>query len=318
VSQIKGDPITPAYYTVPLAEAARVWTHVALTSFGGPAAQIAIMHRLIVEEKRWIGEQRFLQALNFCMLLPGPEAQQLATYLGWLLNGVRGGLIAGLLFILPSAVAIMGLSLIYAALGHVGLVQGLFFGLKAAVLAIVVDALLRIGRRALKTAPTRVLAGTAFIGIFFLDLPFPLIILGTGFFGYLATRLGFGLGLNGAQGAAEPASALGEETPEHTQPSLPRALKTAAIWLTLWLAPVALLFLLRGPGDVFTQILFLEDGRGRIRRRLWRAHLCGADRRRNLPLADARPDARRPRHDGDDARPDADGSAIRRLHGRIS
>ena len=202
----------------------------------------------------WIGEARFLQALNFCMLLPGPEAQQLATYLGWLLNGVRGGLIAGLLFILPGAVAIMGLSLIYAALGHVGLVQGLFFGLKAAVLAIVVDALLRIGRRALKTAPMRALAGGAFIGIFFLDLPFPLIILGAAFFGYFATRLGFSLGLNGAQGAAEPASALGEETPEHTQASLPRALKTAAIWLTLWLAPVALLFLLRGPGDVFTQI----------------------------------------------------------------
>jgi len=253
VSETKSVPLTPAPHAVPLHEAARVWTHVALTSFGGPAGQIAIMHRLIVEEKRWIGEARFLQALNFCMLLPGPEAQQLATYLGWLLNGVRGGLIAGLLFILPGAVAIMGLSLIYAALGHVGLVQGLFFGLKAAVLAIVIDALLRIGRRALKTAPMRALACAAFIGIFFLDLPFPLIIFSAGVFGYFATRLGFSLGADGAQ-AAEPASALGEETPEHTQPSLPRALKTAAIWLTLWLAPVALLFLLRGRGDVFTQI----------------------------------------------------------------
>jgi chromate transporter len=292
-----------------------VWTHVALTSFGGPAGQIAIMHRLIVEEKRWIGEQRFLQALNFCMLLPGPEAQQLATYLGWLLNGVRVGLIAGVLFILPGAVAIMGLSLIYAALGHVGLVQGLFFGLKAAVLAIVVDALLRIGRRALKTAPMRVLAGAAFIGIFFLDLPFPLIILGAGFFGYLATRLGFGLGLNGAQ-AAEPASALGEGTPEHTKASLPRALKTSAIWLTLWLAPVALLFLLRGPSDVFTQIaVFFSKmavvGFGGAYGVLTYVAQTAVETYRwltpgqmldGLGMAETTPD----------------GSAIRRLHGRIS
>ncbi len=252
MSQPKGAPQTPARDAVPLAEAVKVWTRVALTSFGGPAGQIAIMHRLLVEEKRWIGEQRFLQALNFCMLLPGPEAQQLATYLGWLLNGVKGGLIAGVFFILPGAVAIMMLSLVYAALGHVGLVQGLFFGLKAAVLAIVIDALWRIGRRALKTAPMRALAAGAFVGIFFLDLPFPFIILGAGIFGYLATRLGFGL--NGAQGAVEPASALGEDAPEHTNASLPRALKTAAVCLTLWLAPVALLLLMRGADDVFTQI----------------------------------------------------------------
>jgi chromate transporter len=250
----KSVPVTPAPHAISLKEATRAWAQIALTSFGGPAGQIAIMHRVLVEEKRWIGESRFLQALNFCMLLPGPEAQQLATYLGWLLHGVRGGLIAGVLFILPGAAAIMALSLIYAALGHVGLVQGLFFGLKAAVLAIVVDALLRIGRRALKTTPMRALAGAAFIGIFFLDLPFPLIILGAGFFGYLATRLGFGLDLNGAPGVSEPASALGEETPEHARASLPRALKTTAIWLTLWLTPVALPFLLRGQDDVFTQI----------------------------------------------------------------
>ncbi len=254
MSETKSAPPPPAPHTISLREAARAWTTVALTSFGGPAGQIAIMHRLLVEEKRWIGEQRFLQALNFCMLLPGPEAQQLATYLGWLLNGVPGGLIAGVLFILPGAVAIMALSLIYAALGHVGLVEGLFFGLKAAVLAIVVDALWRIGGRALKTTPMRALAAVAFVGIFFLDLPFPLIILGAAFFGFLQTRLGFGVASNDASGAADAASALGEETPEHAKASLPRTLKTAALWLTLWLGPVVLLFLLRGPGDVFTQI----------------------------------------------------------------
>ena len=211
------------------------------------------MHRILVEEKRWIGEQRFLQALNFCMLLPGPEAQQLATYLGWLLNGVPGGLVAGVFFILPGAAAIMALSLIYAALGHVGLVQGLFFGLKAAVLAIVVEALLRIGRRALKTQPMRALAAAAFIGIFFFDAPFPLVILGAGIFGFAATRFGFGLEGKGAADV-EFASALGEDTPEHARASLPRALKTGAVCLTLWLAPVALLLLLRGPDDVFTQV----------------------------------------------------------------
>ena len=254
MSEAKSGPPASTPHAICLKEATRIWAEIALTSFGGPAGQVAIMHRLLVEEKRWIGESRFLQALNFCMLLPGPEAQQLATYLGWLLHGVPGGLIAGVLFILPGAVAIMALSLIYAAFGHVGLVQGLFFGLKAAVLAIVIDALLRIGRRALKSTPMRALAGAAFVGIFFLDLPFPLIILGAGCFGYLAARLGYGLGTEGARGVSEPASALGEETPEHARASLARALRTAAIWLTLWLAPVALLFLLRGPDDVFTQI----------------------------------------------------------------
>lgn len=254
MSEAKSGPLKPAPHAISLKEATRIWAEIALTSFGGPAGQIAIMHRLLVEEKRWIGESRFLQALNFCMLLPGPEAQQLATYLGWLLHGVPGGLIAGVLFILPGALAIMALSLVYAAFGHIGLVQGLFFGLKAAVLAIVVDALLRIGRRALKTTPMRALAGAAFFGIFFLDLPFPLIILGAGVFGYIATRLGYGLDRNGGPRVTEPASALGEETPEHARASLPRALKAAAIWLTLWLAPVAQLFLLRGPDDVFTQI----------------------------------------------------------------
>jgi len=137
-------------YSLSIGEALRVWLRVAALSFGGPAGQIAVMHRIIVEEKRWVSEARFLHALNYCMLLPGPEAQQLATYIGWLMHGTRGGVIAGGLFVLPGIVAIMALSYVYAALGNVPLVAALFFGLKAAVLAIVLEALLRIGKRALK------------------------------------------------------------------------------------------------------------------------------------------------------------------------
>src|SRR5690349_15179201 len=170
---------------IPFREAVKVWTKVAALSFGGPAGQIAVMHRILVEEKKWIGETRFLHALNYCMLLPGPEAQQLAVYVGWLLHKTKGGLVAGTLFILPGLLAIMGLSLIYAAFGQVGIVQALFFGLKAAVLAIVLEAVVRIGRRALKNRVMVGLAATAFVAIFFLRVPFPLIVLAAGLIGYL-------------------------------------------------------------------------------------------------------------------------------------
>ena len=147
-----------ARHGVSLGEAFRVWARVAMLSFGGPAGQIAVMHRILVEEKRWVSENRFLHALNYCMLLPGPEAQQLATYIGWLMHRTRGGLIAGGLFILPGIVAIMALSWIYALYGKIGIVAALFFGLKAAVLAIVLEAVVRIGKRALKN---RILIGIA-------------------------------------------------------------------------------------------------------------------------------------------------------------
>src|SRR5689334_21907531 len=159
-------------------EAFRVWLRVALLSFGGPAGQIAVMHRILVEEKNWISESRFLHALNYCMLLPGPEAQQLATYIGWLLHRTAGGIMAGGLFILPGIIAIMGLSYIYAAYGSVPLVVALFFGLKAAVLAIVLEAVVRVGRRALKNNAMLALAAAAFVGIFFLSISFPIIIFG--------------------------------------------------------------------------------------------------------------------------------------------
>src|SRR5687767_3239575 len=158
---------------VSLGEAFRVWLRVAALSFGGPAGQIAVMHRILVEEKRWVSENRFLNALNYCMLLPGPEAQQLATYIGWLMHRTKGGILAGGLFVLPGIVAIMALSWIYALYGKVGVVSALFFGLKAAVLAVVLDAVVRIGKRALKNNLMVAIAAAAFIAIFFLGVPFP-------------------------------------------------------------------------------------------------------------------------------------------------
>jgi chromate transporter len=250
----------PKPHGVPFGEAMKVWLRVAALSFGGPAGQIAVMHRIVVEEKRWIGEQRFLQALNYCTLLPGPEAQQLATYLGWLMHRTAGGLLAGTLFVLPGMIAIMALSWIYVLLGKVTLVQGLFFGLKAAVLVIVIEAVIRVGRRALRNNAMRLLAAAAFIAIFFYGVPFPLIVVAAGLIGYAATRFGstafqaggHGAGNRPALGDAE--SLLGEATPEHARPNLAWTLSIGSIFLALWLVPVALLWFLRGPDDIFTQI----------------------------------------------------------------
>jgi len=180
---------TTADHGVAFGEAARVWARIAALSFGGPAGQIAMMHRILVQEKRWIGEARFLHALNYCMLLPGPEAQQLAIYVGWLLHRTPGGLVAGTLFVLPGAVAIMALSLVYAAWGNVAIVQALFFGLKPAVLAIVLEAVVRVGRRALNNPLLVALAAAAFVGIFFFDVPFPLIVLAAGIAGFAGARM---------------------------------------------------------------------------------------------------------------------------------
>ncbi|HEY0112672.1 MAG TPA: chromate efflux transporter [Allosphingosinicella sp.] len=251
-----------APHGIPLGEAALTWARIAALSFGGPAGQIAVMHRILVEEKKWIGEERFLHALNFCMLLPGPEAQQLATYIGWLLHRTKGGLIAGGLFVLPGFLAIMALSWLYAAYGNVGSVEALFFGLKAAVLAIVVDAVLRIGSRALDSNAKRLLAAAAFVGIFFFALPFPLIVLAAGLTGYAGGRAGWrpllagtgGHGPGGTIAVSDAESALGAEIPAHARPHLGWSLRVGAILLLLWLAPVALLFAALGPDSVFTRI----------------------------------------------------------------
>jgi chromate transporter len=257
---VEAPPATPAGHGIAFGDAVRVWAKIAALSFGGPAGQIAVMHRILVEEKRWIGEERFLHALNYCMLLPGPEAQQLAVYIGWLLHRTWGGLVAGTLFVLPGFVAIMALSWLYAGLGDVPVVEALFFGLKAAVLAIVLEAVVRIGRRALRNPVMVALAAAAFIAIFFFDVPFPLIILGAGLIGLLGARVrlpaflaGGGHQTIGAT-ATDAASALGETTPEHALPNFAWSLGVAATCLVLWLGPVAALLLMLGTDDVFSQI----------------------------------------------------------------
>jgi chromate transporter len=248
---------TIASHGVSMSEAFRVWLRVALLSFGGPAGQIAVMHRIVVEEKRWISEGRFLHALNYCMLLPGPEAQQLATYIGWLMHRTAGGLMAGLLFILPGIICIMALSYVYAAYGNVGFVAALFFGLKAAVLAIVVEAVVRVGKRALRNRIMVGLAAAAFVAIFFFSAPFPLIIIAAGVLGFFGARAGraeFAGGGHGGQEASAEDDLLGNELPPHARPNLARALRAGAIWLTLWLLPVACLLIFLGPANVFSQI----------------------------------------------------------------
>ena len=239
----------------------RTWARIACLSFGGPAGQIAVMHRILVEEKRWISEARFLHALNWCMLLPGPEAMQLATYIGWLMHGTAGGLVAGGLFVLPGVLSILALSHLYAALGQAPLIAALFFGLKAAVLVIVVEAVLRVGKRALKNNVLRGVAAAAFVAIFFYDVPFPAIIFLAALLGWAGGRLGWqaflgggGHGKVGDKQIADADSLLGEETPEHARPNLRWSLTISAIFLALWLVPVAGLYLWLGGGNVFTQI----------------------------------------------------------------
>ena len=243
-----------------LGEAFRVWLKVAALSFGGPAGQIAVMHRILVEEKRWISESRFLHALNYCMLLPGPEAQQLATYIGWLMHRTAGGIMAGGLFILPGVIAIMALSYVYAGYGNVPLIVALFFGLKAAVLAIVLEAVFRIGKRALKNDVMISLAAAAFVGIFFLGIPFPIIILAAALIGFVGAWSGItafevsgGHG-SGKQDGAVVDSLLGDELPDHARPSVARAMRAASVWLALWLVPVIAILATLGSSNVFSEI----------------------------------------------------------------
>src|SRR6266571_5146095 len=216
------------------------------------------MHRILVEEKRWVSEERFLHALNYCMLLPGPEAQQLATYIGWLMHRTAGGLMAGGLFILPGIIAIMGLSYIYAAFGNVSFVEALFFGLKAAVLTIVLEAVVRVGKRALKNRIMIALAAIAFVAIFFFAVPFPIIIIAAGIIGYVGAKRGrlefapAGHGHGGSSAAID--SMLGEAVPDHVRPDTARTIRVGALWLALWLVPVIAVLVLFGEASVFSQI----------------------------------------------------------------
>jgi len=238
-----------------------VWLRVAMLSFGGPAGQIAVMHRIIVEEKRWIDDARFIHSLNFCMLLPGPEAQQLATYIGWLMHRTRGGLIAGGLFVLPGLIAIMLLSWIYVVFGELEFVVWVFFGLKCAVLAIVFAALNKIGRRILHHPLLLAIAVASFILIFAVALPFPLIILLAGLIGFLGAWFNLAAfnplshGPSDSPATTTATSLLGDQLPEHANASLARQLKLIAILLILWLTPLVLLLLLLGDASVYTNIV---------------------------------------------------------------
>lgn len=247
-----------AAHKVTHAEATRVWLQVAAQSFGGPAGQIAVMHRLLVEEKRWISEERFLHALNYCMLLPGPEAQQLATYIGWLLHGTRGGLIAGSLFVLPGFLAIGVLSIIYAEFQETTAVQALFFGLKAAVLVIVLEAVQRIGKRALKHPVMWLVAALAFMALFFFGVPFPLVILVAGLVGYFGSRIrpkvfAAGAGHASKGGPEVEEAVITAATAPHISPSWGRFWRVGLTGLALWLGPLVLVGALLGFDSVFWQ-----------------------------------------------------------------
>lgn len=244
---------------ITLHEAFFVWLRIALLSFGGPAGQIALMHRVLVDERKWISDARFLHALNFCMLLPGPEAQQLATYIGWLMHGVRGGVVAGTLFVLPGFVIIMGLSIVYALYGALDVVSGLFFGLKAAVLAVVIEALLRIGKRALKTRALYGLAAVAFIAIFGFHVPFPVIIAAAGVFGLIAVRiwpdwLGLQPVADEQSNRAVDMAAAKFASRSQGAPTIKRGLQVIAVCGALWIAPIVLLVILFGRNSVYPGI----------------------------------------------------------------
>jgi chromate transporter len=231
-------------------EATKTFARIGVESFGGPAGQIAVMHRVLVEEKRWVSEERFLHALNYCMLLPGPEATQLVTYVGWLLHGTAGGLVAGVLFVLPGFVALLALSIVYAAWSKVAAVDAMFFGLKAAVLAVVVEAVIRLGRRALKTRWHAAIAAAAFIAIFFFDVPFPVLVLAAGALGLVAGRIRPDVFAAAAKdGGAR--TALSDDVPEHAKPNAVRTLRTALAWLAAWWLPVGAVILVFGATSVF-------------------------------------------------------------------
>ena len=238
-------------------EALRFWLKLGFISFGGPTGQIAIMHTELVEKRRWISEARFLHALNFCMLLPGPEATQLATYIGWLLHRTWGGIVAGALFVLPSAIILWALSWIYISFGNVPWIAAIFYGLKPAVLAIVVAAVIRIGKRALKNGLLWTLAGTSFIALYWFKAPFPLVIATAAFIGFAGGR--WWPGRFGAPTDAKPetqtAAVIGDSTtaPAHALPSWRRALRVTVTSVALWWIPLLLLALWLGPAHTLVQ-----------------------------------------------------------------
>jgi chromate transporter len=246
----------PTVDLVPFGEAVRTWFAISLQTFGGPAGQIAVMQRILVDEKRWIGQQRFLHALNYCMLLPGPEAQQLAVYIGWLLNGTRGGLVAGALFVIPGVIALLALSATYVAFGTTTAITALFAGLAPAVLAIVTQAVIRVGRRALAHRALVTLAVAAFLALAVFSVPFPLVVAGAGVTGWVLGRYAphvlRGGGGHGA-GRGGPAPVIPDDALHAERPTLARAAKVSVIGLALWAAPLAAVIVFTGRHSVFTE-----------------------------------------------------------------
>lgn len=257
--------VEPAGGTTPLtapdrpsfSEMTAVFGRIGLLSFGGPAGQIALMHKVLVEEKRWISETRFLHALNYCTLLPGPEAQQLATYTGWLLHGTKGGVVAGTLFIIPGFFVILALSASYALFQQTDILTSLFYGIKAAVLAIVIEAVLRVSRRALRNRVMVGLAALAFIALFFFAVPFPLVVLIAGLVGYVGARQRpdlFAAGGHGGKGKVEIGPAVIDDNLPEVDPSWRRALGVLAAWGCLWVLPWILVGLTFGWGSSFASV----------------------------------------------------------------
>jgi len=242
-------------------QALMTWAYIGCINFGGPAGQIALMHRVLVEQKKWIGEARFFHALNYCMLLPGPEAQQLATYVGWLMHGVRGGLAAGLLFILPGALVMLGLSLLYVVYAERPEVAAIFWGIKAAVLAIVIEAIVRIARRAFTGLLAPVIALCAFAALFLFNVPFPFVVLAAGLTGLAAAAFG-ARPADGAQGTGPGDSAathavdaaMAQGLLAHTKTTSAQTVATVMRWLLIWMLPVVLIVLAFGPEHVLAQL----------------------------------------------------------------
>lgn len=237
---------------VPFRAALKVWAYIGLNSFGGPAGQIAVMHREVVDRHRWVSDRRFLHALNYCMVLPGPEAQQLATYLGWLMHGVWGGVAAGSLFIVPGFIAMLALSIVYAVWGSVTLVAGLLAGLQAAVVVLVVQAFIRISKRTLKSTFLKVVAASSFIGIFVFEIPFPMVIITAGLVGYFKARTGNVIPQD-IQQQADGEDPLLRDDVIVTKQQARSALRAAVICALLWLLPVIVIVAVLGMSNVFVQ-----------------------------------------------------------------
>lgn len=241
---------------IPFREAFRYWLKLGFISFGGPAGQIAMMHKDIVEKKKWVSDNHFLQALNFCMLLPGPEAQQLAVYIGWLMHRTWGGIVAGTLFVLPSVFILWGLSWMYASFGNIPAVSALFYGLKPAVVAIVAEAVIRIGRKSIKNEALAALAASAFIGIYILDVPFPVIVFAAGTIGYLGGVYSpkWFVVLKPRQAPEGQDAQGGYPAADAGRPRWPRAFKVTGVCLTMWALPVAVLGAWFGWDSIFVDI----------------------------------------------------------------